>query len=211
MSLTTTSYAILGLLDIRDWTAYELAQQANRSLAFAWPVSESQLYAEPKRLAAAGFLTITKAPAGPERRRRVYAITAAGRDELRAWLGREPASPRLHAEVLLRCLFAPSGSTDDLLAALDATRQAVTHQYRAGLDLVDGYLGSDNPFPERLHANILWMKLIRDLHILLIDWAADATAQVQAWTDSTRGGDNADLLELVAKLPAAGRVRGLNP
>ena len=63
MKLTTTSYAILGLLDLRDWTAYDLAQQAGRSLAYAWPVSESQLYAEPKRLAEEGLLTISRAAA----------------------------------------------------------------------------------------------------------------------------------------------------
>jgi hypothetical protein len=47
--LTTTSYAILGLLNIKPWSAYELTQQAQRSLRYAWPKSESHLYAEPKR------------------------------------------------------------------------------------------------------------------------------------------------------------------
>ena len=48
--LTTTSYAILGLLNIKPWSGYELTQQAQRSLRYVWPKSESHLYAEPKRL-----------------------------------------------------------------------------------------------------------------------------------------------------------------
>ena len=31
-TLTTTSYAILGLLALRSWTAYELAKQMKRTL-----------------------------------------------------------------------------------------------------------------------------------------------------------------------------------
>ena len=35
--LTTTSYAILGLLAIRPWSTYELARQMQRDLRFVWP------------------------------------------------------------------------------------------------------------------------------------------------------------------------------
>ncbi len=50
--MTTTSYAILGLLAIRPWTTYELTQQMQRSLSRFWPRAESKLYEEPKKLVA---------------------------------------------------------------------------------------------------------------------------------------------------------------
>ena len=53
--LTTTSYAILGLLAIRPWSTYELARQMQRDLRFVWPRAESNLYAEPKKLIAHGL------------------------------------------------------------------------------------------------------------------------------------------------------------
>ena len=52
--LTTTSYAILGLLSLRPWTTYELAQQMQRALGQFWPRAESKLYEEPKKLVAHG-------------------------------------------------------------------------------------------------------------------------------------------------------------
>lgn len=55
--LTTTSFAILGLLAIQPWSTYELAQLMRRSLQFVWPRAESNLYAEPKRLVDAGLAT----------------------------------------------------------------------------------------------------------------------------------------------------------
>ncbi len=56
---TTTSYALLGLLGLRDWTTYELARQVQRSLHWFWPRAERKLYDEPKRLVADGLATAT--------------------------------------------------------------------------------------------------------------------------------------------------------
>ena len=73
--LTTTSYAILGLLTIKPWPTYELAQmQRDR---FVWPRAESNLYAEPKKLIAHGFASAHPEPRG-KRRRTVYSITPGG-------------------------------------------------------------------------------------------------------------------------------------
>ena len=43
-ALTSTSYAILGLLAVKPWTTYELAQQMDRALGRFWPRAESRLY-----------------------------------------------------------------------------------------------------------------------------------------------------------------------
>ena len=87
---TTTSYAILGLLTLRDWTTYELAKQVQRSLNWFWPRAERKLYDEPKRLVDGGLATAVREHTGA-RGRTVYGVTDAGRDALRAWLGEAPA------------------------------------------------------------------------------------------------------------------------
>ena len=74
----TTSYAVLGMLAIRPWSAYELNKQLRRSLAYCWPKTQSVLYDEPKRLAALGWARPRREPAG-RRTRTVYEITPAGR------------------------------------------------------------------------------------------------------------------------------------
>ena len=53
--LTTTSYAVLGLLAIKPWSSYELTQQMDRSLGRIWPRATSKLYEEPKKLVEHGF------------------------------------------------------------------------------------------------------------------------------------------------------------
>lgn len=201
MKLTTTSYAILGLLDLRDWSAYELAQQAGRSLTYAWPVSETQLYAEPKRLANEGLIRVSERSAGPVRQRQVFRITAAGRRELRRWLATEPSAPVVRLEALLRCLLATSGTREDLLATLRSTRDAVAEQYEAGRDLVEAMLSGNEPFPERLHVNILWMQFIADLLRLIAGWCEESIAEVETWTDAEHGGDPERARALLARMP----------
>ena len=71
--LTTTSYAILGLLRLRSWTSYELAKQVQKSLGWFWPRAERKLYDEPKNLVALGLATAE--PCRPLLRRWLHATT----------------------------------------------------------------------------------------------------------------------------------------
>src|SRR5437879_6478216 len=92
--LSFTSYAVLGLLSLRPWTAYEIELQARRSLNFVAPRARTALYAEPKKLVTRGLATAT-----PERRGQrtvaVYEISDAGRDEFRSWFKTPAAFPQL--------------------------------------------------------------------------------------------------------------------
>lgn len=100
--LTGTSYAVLGLIDyLGPSTPYDLKRSIEKSVENFWPVPHSTFYAEPTRLAAAGYLSERREQGG--RRRKLYALTDAGREALRAWI-REPsaAAPQLRDEVMLR-------------------------------------------------------------------------------------------------------------
>jgi DNA-binding PadR family transcriptional regulator len=179
--LTTTSYAILGLLNIKPWSAYELTQQAQRSLRYAWPKSESHLYAEPKRLVQMGFARVTEAPAGPVRTRQVYRITAAGRRALERWLESEPAPPQLEFEAVLRLFYADATDKDAVLAALAHTEAEVRRRYAEGMALAATWLDGDAPFPERLHISALVAAFTRDLLQLMIQWSEFAQREVNRW------------------------------
>ena len=58
-ALTTTSYAILGLLAVKPWTTHELVRQVDRTLRRFWPRASSKLYEEPKKLVAHGLARAT--------------------------------------------------------------------------------------------------------------------------------------------------------
>ena len=102
---TTTSYAILGLLAIKPWTTYELAQQMDRALGRFWPRSESKLYEEPKKLVAHGLARAAEERVG-RRGRTVYSITPRGRRALARWQAEPGDGPVLEFEQLLKVFFS---------------------------------------------------------------------------------------------------------
>ena len=178
--LTTSSYAVLGLLAIQPWTAYELTQQATRSLRFAWPKSERLLYAEPKKLVEHGLATAHEESVG-QRTRTVYAITDDGRAALTEWTTTPPQPPVLEAEALLRLLFAENGSTDDLMAALDqlAAEARELHEQVATINV--GYLTGEHPFPERTHLSVLFATFQLELFDLMTRWVDFAKVEIATW------------------------------
>ena len=62
MPLTTTSYAILGLLSIAPMSGYDLHQAVDRSIRHMWPISKSQVYAELARLEPLDLIAGTDVP-----------------------------------------------------------------------------------------------------------------------------------------------------
>jgi DNA-binding PadR family transcriptional regulator len=185
--LSTTSYAVLGMLAVRPWSAYELTKQMRRSLAYCWPKAESVLYDEPKRLVRLGLADTTEeVTAGGGRTKARYAINDAGRAALRDWLATEPAPPRFELEPLLRLLYADQGSPADLRQAVSSTRAWARSETERGLAQLAEYRDTGGPFPERLHIIVLFADLSARLIQAVEAWAADAEKEIESWPD-TRG------------------------
>jgi PadR family transcriptional regulator, regulatory protein AphA len=211
--LTTTSYAILGLLAIGDWTTYELAQQMQRSLRNFWPRAERRIYDEPKLLVAKGLAQARTGYTG-RRPRTVYAITEAGRAALRAWLASPGAGPSLEFEALLKVFLADQGDKEALLANLRAIRAWAVDEHRRGIALVRDYLQTGGPFPERLHLITLMVRFLGfEWATAVHRWATWAEEEVQRWPRTRDVEPNRHALEdylRVAEdqLAAADRTEG---
>jgi PadR family transcriptional regulator AphA len=84
VTLTPTSFVVLGLVSLAgEATPYDLKQMVARSVGHFWSIPHSQLYAEPARLAQAGYLDERREPGG--RRRKHYSLTKRGRLSLEQW------------------------------------------------------------------------------------------------------------------------------
>src|SRR5260221_5565008 len=103
--LSTTSFALLGLLAIRGWNAYDLNQQGHRSIGRFWPRADSNLYEAAKSLVDHGLARATREFVG-RRPRTVYSITPAGREALSRWVAESGKGPVTEFEGLLQVVFA---------------------------------------------------------------------------------------------------------
>lgn len=184
-TLSTTSYAILGLLAVKSWTTHELVQQIDRSLRRIWPRAASKLYEEPKKLVAHGYARATNDAVGRRPRTR-YTITARGRRALAAWLSQPGDGPVLECEQLVKIHFADSGSREDVLANLEATRLWVLAQNEDHLATARAYLEGRGAFPERAALNQLPGRFLTDFYVAVANWVRWATTAVESWPDDVR-------------------------
>lgn len=210
--MTTTSYAILGLLAVRPWTTHELVQQVDRSLRRVWPRAQSKLYEEPKKLEALGLARAAEEWVGRRRRTR-YTITPRGRRALAAWLQEPGAGPSLEFEQLLKIHFADSGTREDVLANLSATLDWVREQNEENLATARAYLAGEGAFPQRAALNLLTGRFLTDFYAMVAQWADWATSVVEDWPEDPGRAvpDRAEQQEAVRRaesIGAIGRSRG---
>ena len=182
-SLTTTSYAILGLLAAKPWSTYELTHQMERSLGHMWPRAASKLYEEPKKLVDHGLARATEDRVG-RRPRTVYSITAKGRRALAEWLREPGEGPVLEWEQLVKVFFSDNGTKVDALATVDAAQQWA--QARSALTAAVGhqYLDEGGPFPERSAQLNVSVRFLIDFYALVADWARWAHTIIETWPDN---------------------------
>ncbi len=204
--LTTTSYAILGLLAVQPWTSYELAKQMDRGMSRFWPRAASKLYEEPKKLVAHGLARASTQSRG-RRTRTVYTISAKGRRLLTAWHATPPAGPVLESESLVRVFLAEHGTKGDLQATLAATREWALAQAGTNISIARSYLNEEAAFPDRLAHALLVGRFLADFEDLIISWTDWALTVVKDWPDDLRAAvaDPVTLQYLAARRPPKGR------
>ncbi len=159
--LTTTSYAILGLLRIKPWTTYELAKQVQKGLGWFWPRAERKLYDEPKNLVALGLASATEEHTG-NRPRTVYAITPAGRKALRSWLGQAPEPPAFEFEGMVKVFFADGGTIDQLRATLVSIEDDARARIAELRSMIDEARTPSYEFTDRWPINALGLRFELD-------------------------------------------------
>jgi DNA-binding PadR family transcriptional regulator len=146
MEHSPTAYVILGMISRQPRSGYEIKALVDDSTRFFWAASYGQIYPELKRLAKEGLAEGLDAPRG-ERKRTVYAITAAGRTALKEWLGQRPSTYETRDEGLLKLFFAgalPPGQAARILQSMREHRLGLVERLRA---MEPKALEKEDPFP----------------------------------------------------------------
>ncbi|MDQ2797949.1 MAG: PadR family transcriptional regulator [Actinomycetota bacterium] len=167
---TQTSYAVLGLLALRSWTGYELAQQASRSLGWFFPRAERAVYLEVKRLVQMGWAAAEQSTTG-RRPSTTYRVTTSGRRALADWLQQPSPPTQIESEAAMKVFFADQETLDATRATVDGIRHEAAQAIQHLSTMTEETLNNRAPFPDRVPTNILSMKLVTDVHHALLHWA----------------------------------------
>jgi PadR family transcriptional regulator, regulatory protein AphA len=168
--LSNTTAAVLGMVALGARSGYEIRQAADRSVRFFWALGPPQIYAELKRLEAAGLVT-GRDDARGSRPRRLFDVTPEGEAALRAWVARDaaPDPMELRDAELLRLFFADAASPEEALERVRSIRRRSEQALEVFTREIDPVAAATreegNVFPERV------ARFGRELHELLVDWS----------------------------------------
>jgi PadR family transcriptional regulator AphA len=145
VNLTAFSYVVLTLVGRGGATAPELADMMGRGRMY-WSAPRSQWYAEPKRLADAGYLKGKTEPGETTDRTR-YVVTKAGRDAIESWVRTPAALPAVKNEMIVRVMAADL--LHDPAAVLDGLQPSVRDEITRARAMVEQNLERARSLGER--------------------------------------------------------------
>ena len=181
--LTTTSYAILGVLAIKPRTAYELAVEMRHCFEYFWARDDVRVYSDAKELAARGLAQSDRQLVG-RRPRTTYAITAAGRRALKRWLT-EPSRPvAVEFEGLIKVYLARFGTLEQFRETVRQAGHDADYMLNVATNVRDVYLQRCAPFQDDyVHVWFFVYDFLSSWFRTLRDWAARTEAELARWED----------------------------
>lgn len=130
-------HSILGLLDVRPMTGYDLKKAFDGSVGHFWNADQAQIYRTLSKLSSDGLVHVSVVAQEGRPDRKEHRLTQAGREELSQWL-RSPIPEEPSREPFLaRIFFAGSEQDPELIRALIGARRTAAHQQLQSLTAVE--------------------------------------------------------------------------
>jgi DNA-binding PadR family transcriptional regulator len=116
-------YALLGFLNYRPMTGYELKQNMDVSTVHFWNAKLSQIYTVLKSLEQEGWIVSKVKPQEERPDKRIYTLTPEGKRNLQAWLA-EPQTEQAQQKhgLLLKLFFSAQIDRENVIAQLHFQR-----------------------------------------------------------------------------------------
>jgi PadR family transcriptional regulator AphA len=128
VTLSTTEFAILGLLTGGERSGYDLKKAAEAGIGYVWTAAKSQVYAVLPRLVEGGYATAKHVRQDRLPDKQVYRITRLGEEAFGAWLEEPVDYTASRSPFLLKIFFGGKMSRDALLAHVRRKREAAAEE-----------------------------------------------------------------------------------
>jgi DNA-binding PadR family transcriptional regulator len=174
-------YAILGFLNYKPLSGYDLKKVFDDSVRHFWYADQSQIYRTLNRLDKQGMVEqeIVEQEKRPDRK--IYHITDEGRQAFKAWLVSPPSEEKPHSSPMIQVFFAGLSNDEDILQyfknAYAVMGKLITH-YKEVPQTIDDYKQW-----VRSEREIYFWRSTLDLGMRIAkaqqEWAADVIADLE--------------------------------
>ena len=167
-------HVMLGLLSLGPRTGYDLKKEIANSRILHWSGNSNQIYRALLQLSEAEMVTVEVVHQDKGPTKKIFSLTALGREKLRAWMTSEVEPPETRNGFLTRLLFAGALEHSETEAMILAYEQVLRVQKmvaveererRSGTDPATraGYLASgiDDYAVRMLETEMDWLRKLR--------------------------------------------------
>jgi len=112
---STNAYALLGLLNIKPMTGYEMKKWVENALSHFWKTSYGQIYPTMSKFVEEGLVTVEEIEVDKGPKSKLYTITEKGRTELNDWLAVDVHDINTKDETQLKFYFSASLPIGDVI------------------------------------------------------------------------------------------------
>jgi DNA-binding PadR family transcriptional regulator len=176
------SHALLGLINYRPTTGYELKATFDKSIHFFWNATLPQIYRTLTQMEKRGWLTLTVKHQNGKPSRKVYHITKAGQEEFKRWLTEPPEMPETRNPMLIKIFFGNHMKPSQFAAHLRAWREDhanLLQRYEKEVpSVIKQYAHATGAFKDTLYWS-LTLDYGRKVDRMVLDWCDETLKQIK--------------------------------
>lgn len=176
-------HAILGLLHYKKMHGYHIKERIESTFSHLWTINYGQIYPTLKKLQQEGLVTMLEVAQQNAPTRKLYSITAEGREAFRHWLKSDPEKGMILRDPFLsRMLFFGFGEETRALELIED--QIVIYKNQ---------LAHRQSRLPRWQREDIYVRLVAELGISLnetmLDWLCMAEKRIREHLDNTNASD----------------------
>lgn len=172
-------HALLGLLNYKPATGYDLKAAFENSINLFWNASLPQIYRTLSQMEKDGWLSFTVEHQEGKPSRKIYQLTDKGKKELRNWLTTPPEFTPTKNSLLVKLFFGNQMDKKDLAANIHKWRE----HYVEFLEMMDKNI---RPIAQH-YADKLDSKDDMQFWLMTADYGIRNARMVIEWCDSALG------------------------
>ncbi len=140
----------MSLLSREDLSGYDLKRWMERPLGYFWSAKHSQIYPELARLEEEGFVTHTVVEQRGKPDKKVFGITASGRETLREWVTEPPVPRTARDELVLKAYSVWLAEPEEAITLFEEQERRHEEQLRRYQEIEAWMEGNWGESPERM-------------------------------------------------------------
>jgi PadR family transcriptional regulator, regulatory protein AphA len=117
-------HALLGLIQYKPATGYDLKTAFQKSITFFWDAALPHIYRTLKQMEVQDWIASTIEHQEGKPSRKIYRITKPGEKEFQRWLAEAPETPEPRYPMLVKIFFGNQMPPDQIITHLKQWREA---------------------------------------------------------------------------------------